>query len=188
MTTAHKKWQYRRHLNGGHPLLVPAEASAAHAGSLQEQGIALKAIAVKAGVNYDNLCRIASGEARWVRQETHRRIMSVRTAEGFYVDATGTHRRLQALVWLGWPLREFDRVRGVAPCATARILRKTVITRPTRDEIASLYDRYWSKHPDPQEHFEKMTVTQARRRAVRLGYAPPAAWDDIDDPAERPKV
>ena len=184
-----KRWRRRRDLSGGLPLLIPVELAAAHIGRLHEQGTPLAAIAREAGLDHDHIYRIASGRTKWLQQKTHRRVMSVRHAEGFYVDATGTHRRLEALVWLGWPLRHFDRVRGVAPCATARILTKTTITRPTADEIAELYRTYSGLLPDPKDRHEKMAVTQARLRARRLGYAPPAAWDDetIDDPRVKPQ-
>ncbi len=37
----------------------------------------------------------------------------------------------------------------------------------------------------PPDH--KHAQTRTRRQAVERGYAPPAAWDDIDDPAEESK-
>ncbi|GEM_PF-3616221 len=37
----------------------------------------------------------------------------------------------------------------------------------------------------PTDH--KHAQTRTRRLAAANGYAPPAAWDDIDDPAEESK-
>lgn len=95
------------------------------------------------------------------------------------VDATGTRRRVEALAYLGWPLSHleprFTRCRGRVGKAIATGWVSTVVA----DDVERVY-RDLENTPGPSDI--------ARRRALRLGFAGPAAWDgrDIDDPRSRP--
>lgn len=104
-----------------------------------------------------------------VPQESHRGI-----------DGTGTYRRCEALLWMGWPWSEIDHRVGLKPytLATYRVRREPISYRIAR-RVAAVYDEL-SHLPGPS----KQTATKAKRS----GYAPPAAWDEdtIDDPKARP--
>jgi hypothetical protein len=58
---------------------------------------------------------------------------------------------------------------------------RKLITKRKHDAIARVYDALWNQ-PGPSD--------KGRRRAAKLGYAPPVAWDDetIDDPAAVPNL
>jgi hypothetical protein len=63
-----------------------------------------------------------------------------------------------------------------------RTSRRPRILRSTADRIATAYDALWNKRPPLGDQGCK----RARTHALRLGYLPPLAWDDIDNPDERP--
>jgi hypothetical protein len=99
------------------------------------------------------------------------------------VDSTGTARRLQALVALGYPQTYlWDRLTGDAKRQNCHHLlmqaRPTVNARTAR-KVAELYDEL-SMTPGPSD--------RSRRKAVYRGWAPPLAWDEdeIDNPEAHP--
>lgn len=101
------------------------------------------------------------------------------TAGHGWMSATGTARRIRALLAIGWTHEHLHAATGIA---TRRHVKgdKGRVTRRTHEAIAGLYDRL-SMTPGPSE--------QNRARARRLGWVPPLAWDDelIDDPTARPR-
>jgi hypothetical protein len=99
-----------------------------------------------------------------------------------YTDATGTRRRLQALIATGWPIRELARQMGWAGNPGLLLYgERQQVHKHTAALVADVYDRLWDI-PGPS--------LRSRRAAQRAGYAPPSAWDDdtIDDPAATPDL
>lgn len=92
------------------------------------------------------------------------------------VDATGTHRRIQALMANGWSLDQIMERAGYRKSGNWIKYDATTLHVNTAAKIAAVYDELWDK-PGPS----KWTRTWARNQ----GYLPPMAWDDetIDDPA-----
>lgn len=108
---------------------------------------------------------------------------------GRAVPAIGTQRRIQALMRLGWTSTDiateagWQHRNGVLRILNGQKGRPTRwVERKTADTIAAIYARLSMQTPE-------MTPTRARTRAraERLGYAPPLAWDDIDNPDEQPQ-
>lgn len=98
------------------------------------------------------------------------------------VDATGTRRRIQALMVLGWSLAVLTARLGLAKSnhsALKRILEQQRVRRTTAERVAALYDELWGCS-GPSD--------RAREAALVAGYCSALAWDDetIDDPAARP--
>lgn len=89
----------------------------------------------------------------------------------------GTVRRLQALGWCGWTRADIARVAGVQLTYSGQH-----VTDATAEAVARAYDLLWDVQPP-----DTFDNTQARRAARRLGWAPPLAWDDIDDPDATPQ-
>lgn len=120
-------------------------------------------------------CRHAAMTARkqW-------RLRSHENGGPLLVDSTGTVRRVQALMVMGWPIRVIAEAAGVRPS----VLRTFVYTpgdtinTARADAIRAVFDRLCMT-PGPA----KATATRARRK----GWAPPLSWNNIDDPAEQPK-
>lgn len=98
------------------------------------------------------------------------------------VDRTGTVRRLQALAALGWRWQDMAEALGKTSWQNVQAMAigksHRLVTRATAAGVARIYGRL-SGHLGPSE------VT--RRRAVAKGWAPPLAWDDIDDPDATPR-
>lgn len=92
----------------------------------------------------------------------------------------GVIRRVEALQTLGWNVMEISRRSGV-PWKTLRGLYRTAaVYRATFDAVAAVYDDL-AMHAPVGPY-----ATRAARRAQRLGFHPPEAWDDIDDSDEEP--
>ncbi|MER7331629.1 MULTISPECIES: hypothetical protein [unclassified Micromonospora] len=97
------------------------------------------------------------------------------------IDATGSIRRLRALVVNGWGWKELGHHSGESPHTVRAIaLGKHNAVRVAtaawvRDLFALLCDT-----PGASE--------QARETARRRGWHPAGAWDDIDNPDEQPNV
>lgn len=110
--------------------------------------------------------------------------------QNLQVSAIGTVRRLQALCALGYTQVELGKELGVSNRRVHFILQQTMVLPRTRDAVAKLYDRLCMTIPtDPEKlaHRHVRIHARARRAAIKQGWAPPLAWDDIDDPDETPK-
>jgi hypothetical protein len=95
------------------------------------------------------------------------------------VPASGTQRRIRALMAIGWTSADIaTRAGWGTPQAVTELLavRRTVFVA-TAATIAAIYDDLCMT-PGPSE--------KNRRDAQRKGWPPPLAWDDIDDPDEAP--
>lgn len=126
-------------------------------------------------------CRSAHAEYR--RRLRARRYIG--RVDALYIDATGTTRRIRALQALGWPLYLLDQELGHGDgrqrggCNYVHNLtRQPRVHIDTAAKIDALFRRL-SMSVGPSG--------RARAVARRKGYAPPLAWDDIDDPDEQPK-
>jgi len=104
-----------------------------------------------------------------------------RRSKGVYmtVDSTGTRRRLQALMRIGWSGRELMARIGWQGAALGPSFYGPRMHVDTAARVATLYAQL-SDVRGPS------TVT--RRRAERADWPPPIAWDDdmIDDPLAQP--
>lgn len=97
------------------------------------------------------------------------------------VDATGTRRRLQALMAIGWTSTALA-VRGgwCSPDSLLQYCQRTKVTARTRERVRDLYEDLC---------MTPGTSSTVRRLAARQGWAPPLAWEeDIDDPAAAPDL
>jgi hypothetical protein len=96
------------------------------------------------------------------------------------VDVTGFRRRVGALQAIGWSLDHLARELGCSKHALSQSLNVTSkVTLARHMRMLEVYRRLGDT-PGPSD--------RARRRAARLGGAPPIAWDDdtMDDPHARP--
>lgn len=124
-----------------------------------------------------DLCKAAHRE----RMAAYRRAKAYGHWQAAHVDATGTHRRIRALMAIGHRLRDIAAELGRSYDAVDKWLLAGSVHRDTARAVADLYERR-SGTPGPH----KGRRTRSRRR----GYAPPLAWDDvdIDDPDATPNL
>jgi hypothetical protein len=100
---------------------------------------------------------------------------------GHLIDATGTKRRIQSLVALGWTMQEIGQHAGGYSKNWAHVIlsQQTVVTDTAR-KVDAVFERLSMTVPiGPYRN-------RTRLRAARNGWVPPLAWDDIDDPNEQP--
>ncbi|MEU0078606.1 hypothetical protein ABZY58_11970 [Micromonospora tulbaghiae] len=97
------------------------------------------------------------------------------------IRAVGTARRLQALMAIGWARAELARQLGLSEKRVSQLTFNTDgnVHWRTAAKVRALYKEL-SATPGP----EKRAIYAADRHR----FAPPAAWDNIDDPNETPYV
>jgi transcriptional regulator with XRE-family HTH domain len=98
-------------------------------------------------------------------------------------EVTGSARRLQALVAIGYTQAEIARQMGTHESWVSRLVGGygRQVNAETVARIKEVYDRL-AMTPGPSD--------RARRHAHKHNWAPPLAWDEdtIDDPAAKPDV
>jgi AraC-like DNA-binding protein len=97
------------------------------------------------------------------------------------VNATGTIRRIRALIAIGYSGAYIAESIGMYPTALNKIARGELsrVRAVTATAVARKY-RQLSRTPGPS--------VRARNDARRNGWYGPAAWDDIDDPDALPET
>ena len=172
----HKKWKYDRHQ--GKLRLADTQPARLHIAFCLGAGMSLRAIAGAGGLSVSAVHHIHLGQEK-ARRATIAAILAVEpgvtteatpdTTEPF-VPKVGAVRRIQALIAIGYPHHEQQRISGVQT-HTVLSQRGRWITASTHPAIARMYDDL-SMVPGPS--------SISRARAAARGYAPPLAWDDID--------
>lgn len=116
------------------------------------------------------------------RYENERRL-KVLQGRPRIVPTLGLRRRVQALQWSGWTLQAVANEAGWrwAQSVDQVLIRETCNARSAA-RIVAAYEKL-SRLTPPDTHGTKIARSVARRN----GYAPAAAWDDFDNPAENPK-
>lgn len=99
------------------------------------------------------------------------------------LDTQGTARRLQALVAMGWGYLALERETGIpdSELALHATKQRDYIFPSTAAKIAAAYDRLSMRLPPANTGGERQSITKAKRRAERNGWAGPLCWDDIDN-------
>ena len=168
-----------------------------HVRRLQDFGVGWMTLAKLAGVPRGSVSKLLYGDgvrglapSKRVRPATAAALLAVEPsmdvlADGAMVDGTGTRRRLQALVAIGWSQRRLAERLGVRVSNLNKTLRgDTLVLCRTARAVRAVYDDLWDQAPPQGEHREKIAANRARNYARDRGWAPPLAWDDdtIDDP------
>lgn len=95
-------------------------------------------------------------------------------------DATGTIRRLRALVAMGWPIEQLAPQLGILPTALCNIARGELKSvRITTADTVALHYQHLSRQAGPSN--------RTRILARKKGWHGPLAWDAIDDPNCQPE-
>jgi transcriptional regulator with XRE-family HTH domain len=179
---------------------VDAGAAREHVRMLGRHGIGWKRAAQMAGVSTGAMSKLLYGgpgdrpPSRRIRPETEAAILGVKPspdtlAASAPVDAAGTHRRVRALVALGWSQQRLSTRLGMERGNFFTLMeRRDRVTAATARAVRALYDELWDQAPPESSHREKAAASRARNYARARGWAPPMAWDDdaIDDPQAVP--
>lgn len=186
--------RYTKYVNA-HPVRL-------HVRDLMDAGIGLKQIVRVSGVPQGVLWKLMYGKTRPDGTRTPSRRVLRATAEKLYaiepgpqhladgalVDATGTHRRIQALVAIGWSQAQIAARLGVPDSDFALTLHRNTVTKATAEKVAALYLDLADAPPVGVDQRTRIAISRSMRRADANGWPPPEAWDDttIDDPTADP--
>lgn len=129
---------------------------------------------------------VADGRRTQIRRTTLDRIMSVKPqapAPGKYLDATGYRRRLQALRAIGWSAQAIANKAQTGEVCVQRICAggQPTVRQVLAEKILKVFAEL-HRTPAPPGR----SATRTRNNALLNGWAPPGAWDDIDDPSAVP--
>lgn len=174
--------------------LVDATPAREHVERLMSMGMSHGTIAVQAGMPNSGLQPLLGIKAnakplRRMHRRTARRILAVTYTPVVgvsFVQATGTMRRLQDLALRGFGAAELATLSGIEKhtITEVRAGTRTFVRTTTADAIEALHKRLEGQAPTlTSVRGRTATITIARRN----GYAPLAAWDDINNKRERPK-
>jgi hypothetical protein len=186
---------YRARVLGRWAPFVDAAPVRAHIQTLREAGIGVERIARLAGISSSHVrelvphTRTGRRPIKRVRPETARRLLAIgvthtNRASRSHVDSTGTRRRLQALIAIGWTDRALATELCRSTTSLTRSMTSETVTARTARQVSHLYERLWDKQPHHGTDDELATINATRALAASHGWSPPMAWDDIDtDPS-----
>lgn len=171
-----------------------------HIHLLRREGIGVEQIAKLAGTSASHVRELADPgredrpAIRRVRPETADRVLAIEPIDAnraprSQVDATGSRRRLQALVAIGWSHSRLATQLGRSVGNLKRSMTGESVTAHTASLVSDLYERLWDAAP-PQATAAARTAADAARVCARgHGWLPPLGWDNIDtDPDPDPST
>lgn len=162
-----------------------------HLDKLTLLGLSVSRISLLAGVSAPTITAIIAGSPSRVRRLTADRLLAV---DAVFDDlpatnriaATGTHRRLQALITLGWSQSRLDGLLSFSRGRVNHILHRNRVLVAHHRAIAALFDELWDLPVPERTIHERRSTTRARRQAAQNRWLPPLAWDDLDTDPEPP--
>lgn len=195
----YERTRNRAHTYGQYSGLIDAEPARQHVRNLQATGLGLKQIERLSGVSGGVMNKLMYGHpnsdgtrrppARRVKPATAAKILNVRPgtdalAPGLPVDATGTRRRIQALVATGWSVTRLGKELGIGSANFHAMLHRDQVRLCTSRAVTELYERLWNTPPPHETHRDKIAYNRAKGYAAARGWLPPLAWDEdtIDEP------
>lgn len=183
-----KKWRLDR--QRGLPRYVDPAPARDHITTLLVAGASRRAVAAAAGISPSVISRILADQAH-LRRVTADAILKVtveqlraRTGGRDFVPDLGARRRIQALMAIGHSAAAIATATG-DPDVSIRIVYN-VLNKPGRWISQANHDRF-----DAAFRALAMTPgasTRSRTTAQAKGWAPPLAWEDLDDPAATPNL
>ncbi|CAL9370564.1 hypothetical protein [Streptomyces sp. enrichment culture] len=187
------------HKDGTWNRFVDAEPVRQHILALEAESIGPGAIAYTTGLNIQTILdftRTQRGKGRGKRHRTTHRIadkilaVTVDNHTRGRVDATGTRRRLQALVAAGWPLTHIATHANLSTGNVSNLLRRQIILAATAKAVADTYTTLSSKQPT-RRGVAKCQAKRARNWGERERWNTVRYWRDrmdvIDDPHFQPE-
>ncbi|WP_396645400.1 hypothetical protein [Microbacterium sp.] len=175
------------------PRILDPEPIAAHVRYLQAFGYSYQQIARAAGVNEGTPLRAVRGRLKFVQARIGNAILAVEPAiedlaPHTIIPSRGIRRRIEALATRGWSIAAIADRAHLSRTRVSHLMWNDGATVRNHLLIAAIYAGIWDEEPPAETVWDRRTVLRTRNRAAALGWAPPLAWDDIDnDPApQRP--
>jgi hypothetical protein len=105
------------------------------------------------------------------------------------VDATGTKRRIQSLMLMGYLTAEIATACGWESAqAATNLLARDQVNRETAEKVKTVYRKMWKIWLSGglnhllDEPMRKRSIAAAKAK----GFLPGAVWEEIDDPKDKP--
>jgi len=138
------------------------------------------------GVHRNRLAKLSmKGPDARVYRRTRDRILAAASTDTLWTTV-GVVRRLQALMRIGWSMRALATEIGVHESTLQKAIRTADVRQFVRIALATaVVDAYNRLHLTSPEG---RGASRARATAAARGFAPPLAWDDIDNDPEPPTV
>lgn len=179
------------------PAFVDAEPARRHVRALMAAGMGRRTVVARSGVATSVVSNLLYGRpgrrpSKRISPGTEAKLMAVALvhADHACIDATGSLRRLRALVTIGWSQRQLAERLGMSEANFSMLMRQDQVTAIKARRIRALYEELWDQLPPTGTRYAAAAVTRAQRMAREAGWAPPMAWDDdaIDDPTAEPDI
>ncbi|MDQ0758753.1 hypothetical protein [Streptomyces canus] len=191
---AYDRIRYRQKGYGTWQPLVDATPARKHVEALRAAGHSTVDIQRTARISAATLARIlydgANKRAERIRPEVAERILAIAITPppvkpNSIIDGTGTRRRLQALVSMGWTLNALGPRLGFHPRRLTDLIHGERVLASTARRIADGYRTLQTL--DPIAHgVPERSAKLSLNLAAREGWPGPLDWDDIDDPNCKP--
>jgi hypothetical protein len=171
----------------GRPPRVPTGPVAAHVRALIDRGWTQANIATAAGVAQPTISETVAGKWATMKSANAAAILAVqgRPPQAQHLDPRVTIRQLQALAALGWPMREVCTRAGLHHRFGADLMRDTKrgISQEAADRITQTFTELCMTVP-----LNTSTSRHVRTWAARQGWAPPLAYENMNDLADDPAL
>lgn len=178
--------RYRLERARGTKRRVPSQPARAYAKTLRAAGWTTGQIATAASCAETEISRIIRGTNNTIRADIAARILAAKPSletctPTSFVPATGTVRRIQALMAIGHTLTSIADAADAHRSPLGKVLQGhyPTVTVATALSVARVYTQMSKKAGTSQ---------RARNLAKRSGWHGPLAWDDIDDPNAQPET
>lgn len=174
--------------------LVDAQPARLHVLRLMEMGMTHGTIATNAGMVNSGLqallgIKINGNRTKRLHRRTAAQILAVTYTPAIgttFTDPTGSRRRLQDLALRGFSSSDLSISCGVQSHTLTEVRsgKRSLVRLGTAEAITALHRRLEGLTPTNTSPSGQASVIAAARKS---GYAPLAAFDDVDDVNERPK-
>jgi transcriptional regulator with XRE-family HTH domain len=182
--------------------LVDATPAREHVAALAAQGMGLKRIVAVSDVSQGLLWKLVYGKRHKdgsripsvrITKSANQRILALRLdlADGARIDSTGTSRRIQALVAIGWSQSKIAARLGILRSNFTAIAQgRTDVTVTRAKAVADLYDQLWDQTPPHVEWRAHIAYSRSLSYSAKAGWVVPMAWDEdtIDNPDTTPDL
>ncbi len=123
------------------------------------------------------LCRAAQSKYG----TKHKQLKELGLPTTSLIPVQGTVRRLQGLMWMGWPVNYILDQAGVKRRSIVRFEETERIHEEDAKKIAAVYKKLAMTWADPKYGLRMKEITRAKRYARKRGYVSPLAWEDIEN-------
>jgi hypothetical protein len=179
---------------------VDSEPARQHVINLQACGLGTRRIAELARLERKTVIVLLSGRPdrgtpppAKIRPATATALLAVQPTldnlgSAVVINATGTTRRLQALIRAGWPQHHLAVRLGMTDSNFGVCLRRQQVTVRVARAVRVLYGEL--EYANPREHgVDLRAFSRAQNHAVQNQWAPAVAWDEdtIDSPEAFPE-